>query len=64
MIINKCVKHSFETSEEAFEELERIITTQRKPWLKKDKKPCRIYQCPKCNCYHLTSQPSITTYYK
>ena len=58
----ECIKIPFATAELAREELERILMTQRRPWATKDKKACRIYECPYCSQWHLTSKPSITIY--
>ena len=53
-------KIAFDTENEAKEELERILTTQHKPWLKSQIKPCRYYLLN--GKYYLTSKPLLTTY--
>jgi hypothetical protein len=53
-----CTKEIYNTGEEALNEIERILTTQRKIT---DKKPCRTYRC-ECGYYALTSKPKITEY--
>lgn len=53
-----CTKEIYLTGEEALEEIERILGTQRKI---NDKKPCRAYRCD-CGFYALTSKPKITEY--
>lgn len=58
--MKKCDKISFETEENARDELIRINETIHKPW--KDKKPHRYYKCEFCGTYHLTSQPKIFIY--
>lgn len=57
---NKCNKIAFSTEEEAREELERILGTQRKPWKKEDKKPCRFYE--EGGKYYLTSSIKLYVY--
>ena len=53
-------KIAFNSEIEVREELERILTTQNKPWLKSQTKPCRWYF--ESGKYYLTSQPLITIY--
>lgn len=53
-----CKKEIYNTPEEALDEIERILGTQRKI---NDVKPCRVYKCD-CGWYCLTSKPKITTY--
>lgn len=53
-----CTKEIYSTAEGALDEIERILTTQRKLT---DKKPCRAYKCD-CGWYCLTSKPKITEY--
>lgn len=56
----ECNKIPFDTEQEARKELVRIIETDNfKPWLKRDKKPSRVYLCD-CGHWHLTS---TLTYY-
>ena len=55
----ECTKIAFNTYEEAFTELNRILDTQHKPWSKNDKKVCRAYLCQWCDKYHLTSKITI-----
>jgi hypothetical protein len=56
------LKIPFDTEEEARAELERIISGQHKPWLKRNTKPCRYYKDPKLGKWFLTSQITISTY--
>lgn len=53
-----CSKEVYRGAEEAREEIERILTTQRKI---NDVKPARAYKCD-CGWYCLTSKPKITEY--
>jgi hypothetical protein len=53
-----CKKEIYNTAEEALEEIDRIIGTQRKLT---DVKPSRCYKCD-CGYYALTSKPFITEY--
>ena len=53
-----CTKEVYFTAEDALEEIERILTTQKKI---NDKKPSRAYRC-NCGWYCLTSKPKITEY--
>lgn len=53
-----CKKEIYNTAEEALEEVERILGTQRRI---NDKKPSRVYKCA-CGWYALTSKPFITEY--
>ena len=53
-----CTKEIYETAEQALDEIERILTTQRKL---NDVKPCRAYKCD-CGYYALTSKPRIIEY--
>lgn len=53
-----CTKEIYNTAEEALDEIERILNTQRKLT---DVKPCRAYKCD-CGFYALTSKPKITEY--
>ena len=55
-------KISFDTEIEVREELERILNTQNKPWLKSQTKPCRWYF--ENGKYFLTSKPKIYEYAK
>jgi hypothetical protein len=50
-------KRPFDTYEEAFEELERIIGTNYNPCKKENIKPCRVYF--ENGKYYLTSKPKI-----
>lgn len=53
-----CTKIAFPTEEEARTELFRIVdSSDYRIW--KGVKPCRLYHCPYCNQYHLTSKLSI-----
>lgn len=53
-----CTKEIYATPDEALEEIERILGTQRKL---NDVKPCRAYRCD-CGFYALTSKVKITEY--
>ncbi len=53
-----CTKEIYATPDEALEEIERILGTQRKL---NDVKPCRAYKCS-CGWYALTSKPLIIEY--
>lgn len=53
-----CTKEVYNTGEEALNEIERILGTQRKI---NDRKPSRVYECD-CGFFALTSKPKITTY--
>lgn len=62
-----CDKIPFSSEKEADKELKRILNTQKRPWAKRDTKPCRKYKCGHCSdseneVWHLTSQPTIITY--
>lgn len=60
-----CEKIPFSSKEEADKELRRILKTQRRPWAKRDVKPCRVYKCQHHEgkeVWHLTSKPTIITY--
>lgn len=64
---NKCNKIPFSSKEEAERELKRILTTQKRPWAKRDTKPCRVYLCNHCSTsekevWHLTSKSTTITY--
>jgi hypothetical protein len=50
-------KRPFDTYEEAFEELERIVNTKYNPCKKENIKPCRVYL--ENGKYFLTSKPKI-----
>ncbi len=50
-------KIAFDTYEQAFEELERIVNTRYNPCKKKNTKPCRVYF--ENGKYFLTSKPKI-----
>lgn len=53
-----CTKEIYLTAEDALDEIERILGTQRKL---NDIKPCRAYKCD-CGWFALTSKPKITEY--
>jgi hypothetical protein len=53
-----CTKEIYLTAEDALDEIERILTTQKRI---NDVKPCRAYKC-NCGFYALTSKPKITEY--
>ncbi len=56
-----CEKIPFETEAESRAELERIVLmNDYRGW--KRKTPNRVYLCPKCNMYHLTSNKTIIVY--
>ena len=59
--MKECTKINFNTEVAAREELERILTTQHKPWAVYDKKPSRYYLCD-CGKHHLTSSIDIKVY--
>ncbi len=59
--MEKKEKRAYDSYEDAFNELERILTTQTKPWCAYNKKPCRVYQA-KDGKWYLTSKSTITTY--
>lgn len=50
-------KISFSTREEAEKELRRIIDTPHKPWLKRNKKPSRVYE--ENGLWYLTSKIDV-----
>lgn len=53
-----CTKEVYDTPEDALDEIERILGTQRKL---NDIKPCRAYRCD-CGKYALTSKVKVTEY--
>lgn len=53
-----CKKEVYNSGEEALDEIERILCTQRKI---NDRKPSRVYKCD-CGKYALTSKVKITEY--
>lgn len=59
--MKECEKISFDSREEALEEIKRQLTTQQRPWSKRDIKNCRTYQC-RCGKWHLTSKITIIEY--
>jgi len=56
-----CKKISFNTEQEASDELKRIVETVYNPIPIRNKKPSRYYLC-ECGYYHLSSKPFVTTY--
>jgi len=57
-------KRPFNSESEARAELERILTTQHKPWSKNDVKPCRYYHDKELDKWFLTSNITIVEYPK
>lgn len=57
-------KRAFDSEEDARNELERILTTQNKPWSSKEIKPCRYYHDKELNKWFLTSRITIVEYKK
>lgn len=57
-------KIAFDSEEAVKIELERILTTQNKPWSKNDIKPCRYYLDPELQKWFLTSKITIIEYKK
>ena len=53
--MNDIEKIAYDTYEEAFVELTRIINTNYNPVPKRNVKPSRVYLSPITNKYHLTS---------
>lgn len=55
-----CTKEIYNSGEEALDEIERILGTQRKI---NDKKPCRAYKCD-CGWFAITSKIKVIEYNK
>ena len=53
-------KIAFDTYEEAFQELQRIVNTNYNCCKKENVKPCRVYEFS--GKYYLTSKPIINVY--
>lgn len=62
--MNDSEKISYDTYEEAFAELTRIINTNYNPVPKRNKKPSRVYFSEISKKWHLTSNITITEYPK
>lgn len=62
--MNDTEKIAYDTYEEAFADLTRIINTNYNPVPKRNVKPSRVYLSPITNKYHLTSNITIIEYPK
>jgi hypothetical protein len=52
--LHTCGKRRFRDRVSAVLDMQRI---QRKHDADRDKVPCRVYECPRCKGFHMTSQP-------
>lgn len=57
-------KIAYDSMDEANKALLYILSTQKKPWSKKDIKPCRCYHDSELNKWFLTSKITIVEYKK
>lgn len=62
--MNDSEKIAYDTYEEAFAELTRIINTNYNPVPKRNVKPSRVYLSPITKKWHLSSHPTIFEYPK
>lgn len=61
--MRECIKIKFSTELLAYKELKRIVkNNDYRSWIKKT--PNRVYLCPFCKSYHLTSKIKIKEYGK